>query len=402
MKPLRVLGVLGTRPEAIKMVPVLRALRQHENVDVKVVSTAQHRQMLDQVLNLFGVVPDFDLDIMRPNQSLNEIVHRAIAGLDRILEQYSPDMVLVQGDTTTAFVAALAAFYRRIEVGHVEAGLRSFDPLNPYPEEVNRRLISGVASIHFAPTEKSAGNLVREGIPTDRIYVTGNTVVDCLMGIANAKENRLAKYLPWGFHLNGGRMILITAHRRENLDGPIRELCEAVATMALMFPKTKFLYPVHMNPKVREVVHPILSGIPNVALTGPLPYCEFVEAMASAHLILTDSGGVQEEAPSLGKPVLVLRDTTERPEGVALGAAKLIGTSRHRIVSETLYLLRDHSEYARMAAFRNPYGDGLAGERTVQALLHYFGLGPAPKPFETSRPIPVPVPAAFEALEKSA
>lgn len=383
---LRVLAVIGTRPEAVKMVPVLRELRSREDVELKVVSTAQHRQMLDQVLNVFGIVPDIDLDIMRPNQSLNEIVQRAVAGLDSVLQNCSPDVVLVQGDTTTAFVAALAAFYRHIEVAHIEAGLRSFDRYNPYPEEMNRRLISGVASLHFAPTDKSVGNLMREGVPAEQIYLTGNTVVDCLLGIAHAGQNRLAKYLPSGFRLNGNRMILITAHRRENWHGPIRELCEAVAGMAIMFPKTKFLYPVHMNPKVRQVVFPILSGIPNVALTEPLPYCEFVEAMAASYLILTDSGGVQEEAPSLGKPVLVLRETTERPEGISLGAAKLIGTERHRIVSETLYLLRDHAEYGRMATMRNPYGDGRAAERTVQGLLHHFGRGPRPDKFEVVRP----------------
>lgn len=387
MKPLRVLGIVGTRPEAIKMVPVLRELQRREDVELKVVSTAQHRQMLDQVLNLFGISPDIDLDIMRPNQSLNEIVHRAAAGLDKILEACSPDVVLVQGDTTTAFVAALAAFYRRVEVAHIEAGLRSFDRYNPYPEEMNRRLISGVATIHFAPTEKSADNLIREGVPQEQVYLTGNTVVDCLLGIAKAGKHGLAQYLPRGFHLNGNRMILITAHRRENLHGPIREMCEAVAGMALMFPRTRFLYPVHMNPKVREVVFPILSRIPNVALTDPLPYCEFVEAMAASYLILTDSGGVQEEAPSLGKPVLVLRETTERPEGIAQGAAKLIGTDRHRIVAETLYLLRDRAEYERMAAFRNPYGDGHAAERTVQGLLHHFGRAARPQPFEAAKPL---------------
>jgi UDP-N-acetylglucosamine 2-epimerase (non-hydrolysing) len=402
MKPLRILGVVGTRPEAIKTVPVFRELRRREDVELKVVSTAQHRQMLDQVLNLFGISPDIDLDIMRPNQSLNEIVHRAVAGLDKILETCSPDVVLVQGDTTTAFVAALAAFYRRVEVGHIEAGLRSFDRYNPYPEEMNRRLISGVASIHFAPTEKSADNLMREGVPEEQVYLTGNTVVDCLIGIAKAAKNGLAQYLPRNFHLDGNRMILITAHRRENLHGPIREMCEAVAGMALMLPRTKFLYPVHMNPKVREVVFPILSGIPNVALTDPLPYCEFVEAMAASYLILTDSGGVQEEAPSLGKPVLVLRDTTERPEGIAQGAAKLIGTNRHRIVSETLYLLRDHVEYERMAALRNPYGDGRAAERTVQGLLHHFGRADRPQPFEAAQPCVMSRQLETVPLEKTA
>jgi UDP-N-acetylglucosamine 2-epimerase (non-hydrolysing) len=402
-KKLKVVGIIGTRPEAIKMVPVLRELRTREDIDLEVVSTAQHRQMLDQVLNLFGIVPDIDLDIMRPNQSLNEIVHRAVIGLDKVFEECSPDVVLVQGDTTTAFVAALAAFNRRIEVAHIEAGLRSFDRTNPYPEEMNRRLISGVANIHFAPTQKSADNLLREGVRQEEVYLTGNTVVDCLVGIANAGKNTLAQYLPSGFRVNGNRMILITAHRRENLHGPIRELCEAVAGMALMFPKTKFLYPVHMNPKVRDVVFPILSGIPNVALTQPLAYCEFVEAMAASYLILTDSGGVQEEAPSLGKPVLVLRDTTERPEGVALGAAKLIGTERHRIVSETLYLLRDHAEYARMAAFRNPYGDGHAAERTVQGLLHHFGFGPRPAAFEVEKPVtPFPQQPQAAVLERTA
>ena len=391
MKPLKVLGVVGTRPEAIKMVPVLQQLRDRSDIAIRVVSTAQHRQMLDQVFNVFGIVPDVDLDIMQTNQSLNGIVHRAIAGLDKVFDCFSPDIVLVQGDTTTAFVAALAAFYRKIEVAHIEAGLRSFDRYNPYPEEVNRRLISSVASIHLAPTERSAGNLLREGIPQDKVYITGNTVVDCLIGIAKSEKKLLRRYLPQGFHLNGDRMILVTAHRRENLNGSIRELCEAIAGMALMFPKTKFLYPVHMNPKVRDTVFPILSGIPNVALTEPLPYCEFVEAMATAYLILTDSGGVQEEAPSLGKPVLVLRETTERPEGIALGAAKLIGTARHRIVSETLLLLRDRAEYERMAAFRTPYGDGHAAERTVQAIRHHFGLASRPDSFESTRTVSFPV-----------
>ena len=386
MKNLKVLAVVGTRPEAIKMVPVLRELRARPEFELTVVSTAQHRQMLDQVFGLFDIVPDIDLDVMRANQSLNDIVHRAISGVDEVLESCSPDMVLVQGDTTTAFVAALAAFHRRIDVAHIEAGLRSYNRYNPYPEEVNRRLISGIASVHFAPTEGSVDNLVREGIRREQIYLTGNTVVDCLMGIARAGKDTLSQYLPRVFRLNGGKMILVTAHRRENLNGPIKELCEAIACMALMFPKTRFLYPVHMNPRVREVVLPTLSNLPNVALTEPLPYCTFVEAMASAYLILTDSGGVQEEAPSLGKPVLVLRETTERPEGIALGSAKLIGTARHRIVSETLYLLRDHAEYERMAAVRSPYGDGSAAKRTVQGLLHHFGRADRPFSFQATKP----------------
>lgn len=370
------------------MVPVLRELQKHPQIDAKLISTAQHRQMLDQVFGLFGIEPDVDLDVMKPNQSLNSIVERAVHGLDKVLETLSPDVLLVQGDTTTAFVAALAGFYRKIEVGHVEAGLRSNDRTNPYPEEMNRRLISGVASLHFAPTEESMLNLLREGIAEDDIYLTGNTVVDCLMGVASTAKNYLRPFLPEGFHLNGNRLVLITAHRRENHHGPIRELCEAVMEMASRMPDLNFLYPVHMNPQVRETVFPLLSGLPNVALTQPLPYCAFVEAMASSFLILTDSGGVQEEAPSLGKPVLVLRDTTERPEGVSAGSAKVIGTSRERIVEETLLLLRNQTEYQRMAACRSPYGDGRAAERTVQGILHHFGMAGRPDAF-----LPLPVPA---------
>jgi UDP-N-acetylglucosamine 2-epimerase (non-hydrolysing) len=371
------------------MVPVVRELRNHPEIHLQVVSTAQHRQMLDQVFSAFGVVPDIDLDIMRPNQSLNQIVERAVAGLDKVMEACRPDVVLVQGDTTTAFVAALAAFYRNIEVGHVEAGLRSYNSYNPYPEEINRRLISGVASIHFAPTEQSTNNLMREGIPRAKIYQTGNTGVDCLIGVAQARKDTLAQYLPSRFRLNGRRVILTTAHRRENLDGPMHELCEAIATMALMFPETRFIYPVHMNPRVRATVMPMLSRLPNVALTDPLPYCAFVEAMAASYLILTDSGGVQEEAPSLGKPVLVLRETTERPEGLAAAAAKLIGTARDRIVSETLRLLQDRSEYRRMAVSRSPYGDGYAAKRTVQGLLHHFGMAERPVEFAAIGPDPI-------------
>ena len=381
MKTLRVASVVGTRPEAIKMVPVLRELRKHPQIEATLISTAQHREMLDQVFGLFGIEPNIDLDVMKPNQSLNLIVERAVHGLDEALGTLAPDVLLVQGDTTTAFVAALAGFHRRIEVGHVEAGLRSNNRYNPYPEEMNRRLISGVAALHFAPTEESYLNLIREGIAEQDIYLTGNTVVDCLMGVASTAKGYLAKHLPSTFHLNGKRMILITAHRRENHNGPIGELCEAVVEMAREMPELSFLYPVHMNPKVRETVFPLLSGLPNVALIEPLPYCAFVEAMATSHLILTDSGGVQEEAPSLGKPVLVLRETTERPEGVSAGSAKIIGTKRERIVAETLSLLRNRSEYEQMAACRSPYGDGRAAERTVQGILHHFGMATRPDAF---------------------
>jgi len=381
MKTLRVASVVGTRPEAIKMVPVLRELRKHPQIEATLISTAQHREMLDQVFGLFGIEPNIDLDVMKPNQSLNLIVERAVHGLDEALGTLAPDVLLVQGDTTTAFVAALAGFHRRIEVGHVEAGLRSNNRYNPYPEEMNRRLISGVVAQYFGHNQESYLNLIREGIAEQDIYLTGNTVVDCLMGVASTAKGYLAKHLPSTFHLNGKRMILITAHRRENHNGPIGELCEAVVEMAREMPELSFLYPVHMNPKVRETVFPLLSGLPNVALIEPLPYCAFVEAMATSHLILTDSGGVQEEAPSLGKPVLVLRETTERPEGVSAGSAKIIGTKRERIVAETLSLLRNRSEYEQMAACRSPYGDGRAAERTVQGILHHFGMATRPDAF---------------------
>lgn len=381
MRRIKALAVLGTRPEAIKMIPVLRVLRSQENIQTVVVATSQHREMLDQVLQLFGIIPDVDLDIMQPRQSLNDIVRRAVEGLDRVLREHTPDILLVQGDTTTAFAAALAAFHQRIPVAHVEAGLRSYDVNNPYPEEVNRKLISGVASIHFAPTKQSAQNLVTEGISPQKIYRTGNTIVDCLLDITRAQPHSLAGHLPAHFQVNGHRLILVTAHRRENWYGPMQELCEAIAELATELPEARILYPVHLNPIVRETVFPILSGLPNVALISPLSYCAFVEAMAASYVILTDSGGVQEEAPSLGKPVLVLRETTERPEGLASGAAKLVGTDRRAIVSATLRLFRDESEYRRMVSADNPYGDGRAAKRIVQGLLHHFSMGPRPEPF---------------------
>lgn len=363
------------------MVPVLRALRNREQIELVVVATSQHREMLGQVLQLFGVAPDVDLDIMQPRQSLNDIVRRAVEGLDRVLADHAPDVLLVQGDTTTAFTAALAAFHRRIPVGHIEAGLRSYDPDNPYPEEINRRLISQVASIHFTPTELSEKNLLREGIPPEKICRTGNTIVDCLLEILRTPSDRLAGYLPPQFELNGHPVILVTAHRRENWHGPMQEICQALAELARELPEARILFPVHLNPVVRETVFPILGNLPNVALTDPLPYFAFVEAMAGSYLILTDSGGVQEEAPSLGKPVLVLRETTERPEGLALGVAKLVGTRRPAILSAALRLFRDSQEYQRMVGAGNPYGDGRAAERTVQGLLHYFGRAAKPEPF---------------------
>ncbi len=381
MQKVRALTVIGTRPEAIKMVPVIQELRRHRTTETVVVSTAQHRQMLDQVFSLFNLVPDVDLNIMQPRQSLNDIVCHAVEGLDRVCQEYNPDAVLVQGDTTTAFAASLAAFNRKIPVGHVEAGLRSGQLWNPYPEEGNRRLISSISSIHFAPTKSSADNLRRENIAPSSIFVTGNTGIDCLLRIAEERAGHLNGFLPEGFHVDGRRMILVTAHRRENWAAPLEHLCNAIRELAFEHPEMWFLYPVHLNPAVRETVMPRLSGLHNVALTEPLPYGAFVEAMAASHLILTDSGGVQEEAPSLGKPVLVLRETTERPEGVAGGAAMLVGMEKHKILQATRRLLNDEFAYQQMVGYRNPYGDGRAARRTVEGLVHWMGLGPRPQMF---------------------
>jgi len=390
-KQVRTLSIVGTRPEAIKMVPVIRELRQHPLTETVLVSTAQHREMLDQVFSLFDLVPDVDLNIMLPRQSLNDIVRRAVEGLDHVYQQYHPDVVLVQGDTTTAFAASLAAFNRKIPAAHVEAGLRSCQLWNPYPEEANRRLIAAIASMHFAPTKKSADNLRRENIPPPSIYVTGNTGIDCLFRIIESRKSHLAQYLPEGFHVHGGRMILVTAHRRENVGGPLEQLCEAVRELALQDPTTWYLYPVHLNPAVRDTVLPRLSGLRNIALTEPLPYGAFVEAMAASYFILTDSGGVQEEAPALGKPVLVLRETTERPEGIASGVAMLVGMEKKQIVQETRRLLNDEFAYQRMVGYGNPYGDGKAAKRTVGALVHWLGLGPRPQEFDEVIPDHPPI-----------
>ena len=382
MKKIKTLTVIGTRPEAIKMIPVIQELRSHHQTETVVVSTAQHRQMLDQVFSLFGLQPDVDLNIMRPLQSLNGIVCHAVEGLERVMRNHCPDAVLVQGDTTTAFAAALAAFNCKIPVGHVEAGLRSGALWNPYPEEGNRRLISGIASMHFAPTRKSAENLQRENISNNSVYVTGNTGVDCLMQILEAHVDYLAPFLPEGLKISGRRMILVTAHRRENWAEPLQHLCNAVKELASEFPDIWFLFPVHLNPIVSETIMLGLAGLSNVVLTKPLPYGAFIQAMAASHLILTDSGGVQEEAPSLGKPVLVLRETTERPEGIARGTAVLVGMEKEKILQATRHLLTDERAYARMVGYRNPYGDGYAAQRTIEGILHWFGLGPRPKMFD--------------------
>jgi UDP-N-acetylglucosamine 2-epimerase (non-hydrolysing) len=367
----KVLFVFGTRPEAIKMASVVRELEKYsDQVKSIVCVTAQHRRMLDQVLMLFGITPDYDLNIMRPDQTLAEVTANALTQLDGVLQAEKPDWVLTQGDTTTAMVGALAAFYRRIRVGHVEAGLRTWDKLRPFPEEINRRVADAVSDLHFAPTETARGNLLREGMDEAGIIVTGNTVIDALLDVASRdydwNTGELAN-VP-----RDKRLILVTAHRRESFGEPLRQICAALEEIAGSFPDARIVYPVHPNPNVRGVVYDQLSGVENIALLDPLEYLSFVQLMKASCLVLTDSGGLQEEAPSLGKPVLVLREVTERLEGVAAGAVKVVGTTQRRIVEEAARLLEDSVEYERMSRAINPYGDGHASERIVESLKAQF------------------------------
>lgn len=364
--PHRILVVVGTRPEAVKLAPVVHALKAAPWARTRVLATAQHRQLLDQIHAFFGITPDRDLDAMRPGQGLADLTARLLAGIDPVLGDERPDLVLAQGDTTTVMVAALACFYRRIPFGHVEAGLRTGDVHNPFPEELNRVLVGRMAALHFAPTDGSRQNLLREGTPPATVHVTGNTVIDALLWAADRVD--AARFAP----PPGKRLALVTAHRRENFGAPFEQVCLALRDLADRG-DLQLLYPVHPNPNVRDVAHRVLGGHPAIRLVEPLDYPDMVAAMRACALILTDSGGVQEEAPSLGKPVLVLRTTTERPEGVAAGAARLVGTDRAAIVREAARLLDEPAAYAAMASVQNPYGDGCASERIVAACRTFFG-----------------------------
>lgn len=361
-----VLCVVGTRPEAIKMAPVILALQQAPWARVRVLATAQHRQMLDQVLLFFGITPDLDMDIMRPNQALTTLTARLLLEFDNVLTSERPDVVLAQGDTTTVMTAALAAFYHRIPFGHVEAGLRTGDIANPFPEEANRVIAGRLARWHFAPTANSRGNLLREGVPDGEIFVTGNTVIDALLMTA---RRDLQLDVPID---DGRRVVLVTAHRRENFGAPFARICDALYTLAGLYPDVLFVYPVHPNPNVRDVAHARLGECANVHLCAPLDYAQFIAAMKRAYLIISDSGGVQEEAPALGKPVLVLRDETERPEAVEEGVVRLVGADPVRIVSEVRRLLDEPAAYAAMAKGVSPYGDGHSAARIVDVLGKYF------------------------------
>nr|WP_301289794.1 UDP-N-acetylglucosamine 2-epimerase (non-hydrolyzing) [Erwinia persicina] len=368
----KVLTVFGTRPEAIKMAPLVHALAQDGEIDARLCVTAQHREMLDQVLQLFAIVPDYDLNIMRPGQGLTEITSRILEGLKGVFTEFRPDVVLVHGDTTTTFAASLAAFYHRIPVGHVEAGLRTGDLYSPWPEEANRTLTGHLATWHFPPTETARQNLLRENLPAARMFVTGNTVIDALFWVRDRVlsdeqlRNGLATRYP--FLEADKKLILVTGHRRESFGDGFERICSALADIARRHPEAQIVYPVHLNPNVSEPVNRILSDIDNVVLIEPQEYLPFVWLMDRAWLILTDSGGIQEEAPSLGKPVLVMRDTTERPEAVDAGTVRLVGTDTQKIVREVTRLLTDEEAYQSMSRAHNPYGDGLACERIVQAL----------------------------------
>lgn len=364
----KILCVVGTRPEAIKMAPVILALQKEPWVNVRVLATAQHRHMLDQVNEFFGIDPDIDLNIMRPNQALTTLTARLLLELDDVLLAEKPDAVLVQGDTTTVMTVALACFYHRIPIGHVEAGLRTWDMQNPFPEEANRVIAGKLAKWHFAPTEGSKKNLLKEGVPESEIIVTGNTVIDALLMTA-AKELELPVKLD-----PGKRLVMVTSHRRENFGEPFRNICRALKTLAQKNPDVQFLYPVHPNPNVKDVAYEYLAELPNFTLCEPLDYAPFIAAMKRSYMILTDSGGVQEEAPALGKPVLVFRDETERPEAVDQGVVKLVGPNYEKIVNEAQRLLDDQSSYQAMARGVSPYGDGKASQRIVDALRkHFFG-----------------------------
>lgn len=368
---IKVAVVFGTRPEAIKMAPIIRGLREHrDEIECQVCITAQHREMLDQVLNVFGIVPDHDLNLMRDSQTPTQVASAVLAKLEPVLQIEKPDWILVQGDTTTVAAASLAAYYAGIKVGHVEAGLRTNDKWNPFPEEVNRRLASVIADLHFAPTESAQQNLLREGVDPSQIIVTGNPVIDALHWIVGQPCDISAIGIDLDLLKSSKRLILVTAHRRESFGRPLEDICHALRRIAeLHDDSVHIIYPVHRNPQVAEPVHRLLQGVPNISLVPPLDYLTMSHLLKRSYLVLTDSGGLQEEAPSLGKPVLVLRETTERPEGVQAGVALLVGTNTQHIVETTTQLLNDSRTYAAMAYAVNPYGDGHASERVIAALV---------------------------------
>lgn len=365
---IKVMSIFGTRPEAIKMAPLVKELEKREEIESIVCVTAQHREMLDQVLETFNIKPDYDLNIMKQGQTLSEITSRALLGLENVIKECKPDIVLVHGDTTTTFAGSLAAFYNQVDIGHVEAGLRTDDKYSPFPEEMNRQMVDCMTDMFFAPTEISKNNLLKENISEDKIYITGNTAIDAMS--TTIKKDYYHKELEW---INEDeRLILLTAHRRENLGEPMRNIFKAVKRIVDEFSDVKVIYPIHKNPIVREIANEILGNTDKVKLIEPLEVFDFHNFQNKSYIILTDSGGIQEEAPSLGKPVLVLRDTTERPEGIMAGTLKLVGTDENIIYEETKKLLIDLDEYEKMSKASNPYGDGHASERIVDEIINKF------------------------------
>jgi len=368
MKKIKVMSIFGTRPEAIKMAPLVKELESRKEIESIVCVTAQHREMLDQVLETFKIKPDYDLNIMKQGQTLGDVTTRALKGLEEAIKECTPDIVLVHGDTTTTFAGALAAFYNQVAIGHVEAGLRTYDKYSPFPEEMNRQMVDCMTDMYFAPTELSKNNLLKENIKEEKIYITGNTVIDAMS--TTVSEDYTHPELKW--IENNERMILLTAHRRENLGAPMKRIFKAIRRIVDEFEDVKVIYPIHMNPKVREVAKEIFNKCDKVKLIEPLEVFDFHNYQNKSHIILTDSGGIQEEAPSLGKPVLVLRDTTERPEGIEAGTLKLVGTDEEIIYQETKKLLTNKEEYEKMSKASNPYGDGFASKRIVDAIIERF------------------------------
>lgn len=364
------MSIFGTRPEAIKMAPLVKELEKRKEIESIVCVTAQHREMLDQVLSTFDITPDFDLNIMKSGQTLGEITTRALNGLEGVIKEVRPDIVLVHGDTTTTFAGALAAFYNQVAIGHVEAGLRTDDKYSPFPEEMNRQMVDCMTDLYFAPTPISRENLLKENVDEKKIYVTGNTVIDAMS--TTVQDGYTHPELDW--IKPNEKMILLTAHRRENLGDPMRNIFKAIRRIVTEFEDVKVIYPIHKNPKVREIADEIFAGTDRVKLIEPLEVLDFHNFQNKAYIILTDSGGIQEEAPSLGKPVLVLRNTTERPEGIAAGTLKLVGTDEDTIYNETKNLLSDEREYEKMSMASNPYGDGHACERIVDRIVEYFEI----------------------------
>lgn len=373
MKKIKVMTVFGTRPEAIKMAPLAIELKKYDNIESVVCVTAQHRQMLDQVLEIFNLTPDYDLDIMKTRQTLIGITTRVLEGLDEVIKKEQPDIVLVHGDTSTSFVAALAAFYNQVKVGHVEAGLRTYDKYSPFPEEMNRQLTGRISDLNFSPTEQNRLNLLKENVSDDTIFITGNTVIDALKTTVK-DDYKFKEDILNSIDFNGRRVIIVTAHRRENLGEPLENICNALKHIVTKYDDVELVYPVHLNPAVRETAFGILGDLDRVHLIEPLDVEDLHNAMARSFMVMTDSGGIQEEAPALAKPVLVLRKETERPEAVAAGTVKIAGVDKDVIISLAEELLENEEAYNKMAHSANPYGDGDASRRTVEAILYYFGL----------------------------